>query len=72
VVEVSEQPNVLALTWIDEHLALEQDYRRLWRHYTELQRAYLYLLLQLREERELRAWAAGEIETRFPESEAAA
>ena len=63
--------NVLALQWVDEYLGLEEDYRRLWRHYTELQRAYLYLLLQLREERELRSWAASEIEARFPESEAA-
>ena len=63
--------NVLALTWIDEHLALEQDYRTLWRHYTELQRAYLLLLAQVREERELRSWAAGEIEARWPRGGAA-
>ena len=59
--------NRLALTWVDQFLGLEEDYRRLWRHYTELQRGYLYLLLQLREERELRAWAASEIEARFRE-----
>jgi len=63
---VTDRPNVLALQWIDHFLALEEDYRRLWRHYTDLQRAYLFLLLQLREERELRDFAREEIEHRFP------
>ena len=68
---MSDRPNVLALSWIDSFLGLEEDYRRLWGHYTELQRAYVFLRLQLREERELRIWAASEIETKFPERPAA-
>lgn len=68
---MSERANLLALAWVDEFLGLEQDYRTLWRHYTDLQRAYLMLLAQLREERELRAWAASEIDRRFPEDYAA-
>ena len=68
---MSERPNLLALTWIDEFLALEEEYKRLWRYYVDLQRAYLYLHLQLREERELRSWAASEIEARFGEERAA-
>ena len=67
----SNRPNILALQWIDHFLALEEDYRRLWRHYTDLQRGYLYLLLQLREERDLRAFAHAEIKHRFPQENAA-
>ena len=66
---MTDRPNVLALAWIDLFAGLEGDYRRLWRHYTDLQRAYLYLLLQLREERDLRAFAHAEIEDRFPREE---
>jgi len=63
---MSARPNVLALEWIDHFLELEEDYRRLWRHYVELQAGYLHVLLQLREERELRHFAREEIERRFP------
>ncbi len=59
--------NGLALSWVDTYLDIEEDYRRLWAAHCDLQRAYLLLLDRLRTERELREWAAGEIEARFPE-----
>ena len=58
-----------AFAWVDLALGLEDDYRRLWASYCDLQRAYLLLLARLRDERELRAWAASEIEARFPAEE---
>ena len=63
--------NRLALSWVDTCLGLEEDYRKLWSSYCDLQRAYLLLLARLHDERELRAWAASEIEARFPEERAA-
>ena len=57
-----------AFAWIDLALGLEEDYRKMWASYCDLQRAYLDLLAQLRDERE--AWAAREIQRRFPEKAA--
>ena len=58
-----------AFAWVDLALGLADDYERLWASYCDLQRAYLLLLAQLREERE--AWARREIDRRFPEERAA-
>ena len=62
----------VAFEWVDLALALAEDYAKLADAYCELQAACFTLIVQLEQEREIRAWARGAIEDRFGNEEKAA